>query len=301
MKRAKPETKSSQKGKATAAWRQRMPQKAAPEELAKLLFAEIAAGPEGCDIRRVRALLARGLSPDVKDDEDPALVLATRQNLVPVIKALLEAGAAVDAPCDRGQTALLVTSYRGFPEAAVLLLAHGANPNIPYEEDWPLGLAVNYGYTEIVKAMLDKGALLNVQDSYGKTPLHRAAFGGHDDIVEALLQKGADVDITDNDGRTPLMWAALRQRRSSLHGPDRRLIRIAKMLLDAGADTRPRGDKDRPALALADESRQREIKELISSAEEKNDREALATGLPLKKPMTVGLPLRLKIGAKGPE
>lgn len=301
MKRAKPETTSPKKGKATTAWRKRMPRKATSEELAKLLFAEIAAGPEGCDIRRVRALLARGLSPDVKDDEDPAIVQAARQNLPAVIAALLEKGADVNAVCDRGQSALLVTSYKGFPEAAGILLAHGADPNSRQDELYPLFLAASYGYTDIVRGLLDKGAIVNVQDSDGQSALARAAFSGYDEIVKLLLDKGADVDLPDNQGKTPLMWAALRSRGSDYVGPPRKLIRIAEMLLEAGADTRPRGEKDQSALDLADKNRQHEIKELISARNEKNDREALATGLPLNRPLIVGAPLRLKLKTAGPE
>jgi ankyrin repeat protein len=302
MTRKKPETTSAKKGSAIKAWRKRLPRKATPEELGQLLIAEISVkDTEVCDIKRALALIAKGAPANTTDEDgEPALVLATRRNLVPVIKALLEKGAAVDAPCDRGQTALLVTSYKGYPEAAALLLSHGADPNIPHEDDWPLGLAANYGYTDIVKGLLDHAARPDVQDSYGKTPLLRAAFHGYEEIVKALLDKGANVDIPDNDGNTPLMWASLRERNSDYVGPDRKLIRTAQMLLEAGADTRPRGDKDRSALLLAEENRQHEIKELISSTNEKNDREALASGLPLNKPMTVGMPLRLKLKVSAP-
>ncbi|MEZ0223932.1 MAG: ankyrin repeat domain-containing protein [Alphaproteobacteria bacterium] len=302
MTRKKPETTSAKKGSATAAWRKRMPRKATPEELGKLLIAEISVKePDSDNIKCALALIAKGAPANTTDDDgEPALVLATRHNLVPVIKALLEKGAEVNAPCDRGQTALLVTSYKGYPEAAALLLAHGADPNIPQDNLYPLFLAASYGYTDIVKGLLDHGAHVNVTDSDGQTSLARAAFSGYDDIVKALLDKGADVDLPDNQGKTPLMWTALRGRGSDYVGPPKRLIRIAQMLLEAGADTRPRGDKDRPALMLADENRQREIKALINSTNEKNDREAIANGLPLNKPMTVGKPLQLKVRTAGP-
>jgi ankyrin repeat protein len=41
----------------------------------------------------------------------------------------------------------------------------------------------------------------------GATALIVAAANGKKDVVKALIDKGADVNITDNHGRTPMMIA----------------------------------------------------------------------------------------------
>ena len=48
---------------------------------------------------------------------------------------------------------------------------------------------------------------INARDKEGRTPLMHAARWGHTDIVIALVDKGADVNIKDEGGNTALMVA----------------------------------------------------------------------------------------------
>ena len=66
---------------------------------------------------------------------------------------------------------------------------------------------VSQGYLQYVttKALLDRGADVDVQDGWGRTPLALAAADGKRYVVELLLARGAHVDARDNEGRTPLM------------------------------------------------------------------------------------------------
>ena len=41
----------------------------------------------------------------------------------------------------------------------------------------------------------------------GKTALHRAAAQGHLEVVQALIESGAEIEITDDDGDTPLHYS----------------------------------------------------------------------------------------------
>ena len=41
----------------------------------------------------------------------------------------------------------------------------------------------------------------------GKTALHKAAAHGHLEVVQALLESGAEIDITDDDENTPLHYS----------------------------------------------------------------------------------------------
>jgi ankyrin repeat protein len=58
---------------------------------------------------------------------------------------------------------------------------------------------------QVMRLLLDAGALVNVRDKYGHTPLHRAAAQGHIHAVTLLLSTPrCSFDITDAQGNTPL-------------------------------------------------------------------------------------------------
>jgi len=48
-------------------------------------------------------------------------------------------------------------------------------------------MAANYGKDEVVKALINKGATVNITDNHGTTPLMYAAIRGHRTTVQALL------------------------------------------------------------------------------------------------------------------
>ena len=49
--------------------------------------------------------------------------------------------------------------------------------------------------------------MTNFQDKDGKTPLIMAVIKGNKDIVRALVNIGADLNIKDNDNKTALDYA----------------------------------------------------------------------------------------------
>jgi len=60
--------------------------------------------------------------------------------------------------------------------------------------------------TEMVKFLLQRGALVNARDFSGSTPLiaFAEAPGDHSKIVKLLLANGADPDARDDNGKTAL-------------------------------------------------------------------------------------------------
>jgi len=64
------------------------------------------------------------------------------------------------------------------------------------------------GLYEVSKALLDAGALLQHQNNYSNTPLHKAAANGFPRNVELFLRGGADVNAANQLGETPLHLAA---------------------------------------------------------------------------------------------
>lgn len=60
---------------------------------------------------------------------------------------------------------------------------------------------------QVVKALIDNKANLNLQDKSGRTALYLATMREHADIVELLVAGGADIHIANNNKQTPLELA----------------------------------------------------------------------------------------------
>jgi hypothetical protein len=69
-----------------------------------------------------------------------------------------------------------------------------------------LHMAASGGNINMVQLLVDKGAKVNAQNTYGKTPLHYAASKGHTEIVKKLLHYLADTEMI-YEGKTPLELA----------------------------------------------------------------------------------------------
>ena len=90
-----------------------------------------------------------------------------------------------------------------------------------------LVLAASYGYQELVRLLLDRGASLhNAATPSTVTPLHAAIFRGHPTIVSLLLDRGFPINAASQGGVTPLLLAANCGNEA-----------LVKLLLDRGADT----------------------------------------------------------------
>jgi len=98
----------------------------------------------------------------------------------------------------------------GLYESALSMLESGENPN-QYSEDGftPICLAAFWGKADIVKALLNFGADVNLANiGSGMTPLHAAAFQGHGKIAHLLLEAGSDMEVQDKYGNTPVYYAS---------------------------------------------------------------------------------------------
>jgi len=87
---------------------------------------------------------------------------------------------------------------------------------------------VSRGDTKAVKAYLDKGGNVNLQDEPGMTPLHHAINGNSNgtnrETIKLLIDRGADVNAIDDTHHTPLHLASNSNKE------------IAELLIDAGAN-----------------------------------------------------------------
>ena len=157
--------------------------------------------------------------------ESNELITAVSYGKTDTVKALLEAGADVNATDTRGATALRLASLYGHTETVKALVAAGAVVNAKDNSgETALMAAITYGHTEIVKALLEAGADVNATNARGATALMFASDEGNTEIVKALLEAGADVNMEDNRGGT-----ALKSAKRSKHKA------IVQLLEEAGA------------------------------------------------------------------
>jgi ankyrin repeat protein len=58
----------------------------------------------------------------------------------------------------------------------------------------------------LVKTLLAHGAVVDIQDAHGNTPLWRAVFESKNrgEVIEILLASGADKNLKNNYGISPL-------------------------------------------------------------------------------------------------
>ena len=123
------------------------------------------------------------------------------------LRDLLAADSALaNAVASDGFTPLGLASFFGHPEAARLLLANGADPNLAAQNSTrvaPLHSAVAGGSVEIVRELLAHGADVDARQDLGFTALHGAAVEGIEEMIRLLLDHGADPYAKNDPGKTP--------------------------------------------------------------------------------------------------
>ena len=181
---------------------------------------------------------------------EPDLIAAVRSGDLAAARALVVAGADVNAPQGDGATALHWAAHRNDLGAATLLIEAGADLDAANALGaTPLWLASTNGNTEIVARLLEAGADPNVALSMGETPLMGAARSGSPRAVELLLAHGADPNRAEREReQTALMWAVAQRHagvvgRLAEHGADvHARSRVWHQLENTAGNTNPRGN-----------------------------------------------------------
>ena len=122
------------------------------------------------------------------------LHLAARYGTPDMVRALLNAGANINAKNNNGSTPLFyATLNENHNMVQVLLSANTKKIYQPNKDgDTALHWAARYGKPEMIKALIQAlpgaGANINTKNSKHETPLHLAAQHGKYDNMRALLQ-----------------------------------------------------------------------------------------------------------------
>ncbi|TKC08914.1 ankyrin repeat domain-containing protein [Pedobacter frigoris] len=147
------------------------------------------------------AELIAGFSTEINVFE--ACALGQLEHTIGLITAQPE---LVNTFANDGFTPLGLAAYFGHEELARVLIANGAEVNVPTSNGFnvfPIHSAVAARNYKITKMLLDAGAAVNVKQQAGFTPLHAAAQYGDIEILILLLEHNADVDIRMEGGKLP--------------------------------------------------------------------------------------------------
>ena len=124
----------------------------------------------------VSPLIKQAINNKKKHNLNKELYQAVKSNNYDEIKKLIEAGATI---------------FKGNSKEFKLYSE---------DEDTPLHIATKNGFLNIIKLLVENGAIIDATNRKEQTPLHWAVHNGYSDIINYLLAHGADINAKENEG-----------------------------------------------------------------------------------------------------
>ena len=204
-------------------------------------------------------LLSASLTPQAwaQSESNPSvnaqLLVAAINTDAEAVKKSLDRGAVPNSRNRLGKTSLYISIEKNRIDIAQMLIAAGADVNLPsLEKVTPLIAASYAGSLAFVDLLLQHNAAHDATDRLHKSALVYAAGMGHTTVVERLLQAGAPIDQTPVDALTPLMWAAGQGH-----------METVKLLLAKGANKLLKDERGLTAWDIAEEAKHADIANLL--------------------------------------
>ena len=162
------------------------------------------------DVREVKSLIDKGMSPNQKDPRGmPILMLAIQENSTKTVDYLVNAkGIDLNQSNITNETPLMFAALYGQLAVAKILVDQKQVPvNRP---GWsPLHYACTNGHYDIALFLLDKGAAVDALSPNETTPLMMAIRAGNIQLARLLLDRGADIRIRNQQGYSAIDAAEL--------------------------------------------------------------------------------------------
>jgi uncharacterized protein len=173
------------------------------------------------------------------NDKVKLLCKAAEENDVTTIQKLIQQGVNIEANDTKRRTALMISTHQQNNEAAKALMEAGANVNALDEmHDSPFLYAGASAYTQIVNYCLAHGADFTVFNRYNGTALIPACERGHVETVKELLKrKNFPIHHINRLGWTALLEAIILSDGGPAH------VQIVQLLVNAGCNVNI-ADKD---------------------------------------------------------
>ncbi|KAJ8686975.1 hypothetical protein QAD02_022769 [Eretmocerus hayati] len=192
-------------------------------------------------------LLQYGISIKLDDLFNPKFFHCTiREGYTRIVQDFLDCGANVDMLCDispdEGFTPIHSAMKYNQNEVAELLIKHGADVNIRDRfGKVPIFYAIENNNSKVLDILFSTNQDVEIDLELLKMAIDK----GYVEVIKALLQFGADVNTSDTYGRTPLLFSVLSkenelcERLSHEHNSDDDDIKgkITQLLLSKGALT----------------------------------------------------------------
>jgi ankyrin repeat protein len=200
---------------------------------------------QGAHGNYIYGLLDAGADPDMVDEDGKtALHWAAVFGRTDMFAEMLALGADINALDSSGMKPLHYACMNGCTDIASIILdtTQNADINTPVGESARTPLMLAAGRQEaydLVQLLIDRGALVNMQDLRARTPLTEAVSSRDLQMVKCLIENGADVAKQLEPPSKENMCADTLHYNAPLftlvNSPNENNLAIARLLLDAGA------------------------------------------------------------------
>ncbi|UYV74333.1 hypothetical protein LAZ67_11003041 [Cordylochernes scorpioides] len=155
------------------------------------------------DTSFMKTLVKKDVNIDAKDRSGNTPFFYSLSAGFENFKVLYDAGADINIQCSRGKTVLHKVCSSGFIEVVSFLIKVGADINNKCLNGFftPLAYAASENNVELIKVLIQAGAIIESRNNFEETPLYRASYKLNLNTIQTLIEAGAEVNVKNKDGK----------------------------------------------------------------------------------------------------